>query len=199
MDAWRAAGSFRRARALELANPQDAGARFQLALTYAQAGRWRKAAPLARAAVRITRENPIAPAVPAAYLRLLGQVCLVERRPAEALAAFDEAAGSANDLGLPDALFGRAQALEALGRVAEAEAGYRAALGANSSLLPAYWRLAVLARRRGDAVAAEAVRAEFTNTVAHLARRSRAAPAVWVWRFRFMALLAPLGPAAKAV
>ncbi|MBI3267902.1 MAG: tetratricopeptide repeat protein [Planctomycetes bacterium] len=192
-DAWRRTRSFHRSRRLDFANPMDAGARFQLAEAYYRSGRARKAEPLIHEAIRIAAENPVAPSVPTSYRRLLGLVCLARGRHEEALGAFDAILAAPRDLTAPEVLLGRGKALQGLGRLGEAREAYAKALEANTSLLEAYWRLAVVERRLGDEAASGRTRAAFWSTIEQLSGRSRFSPGLWKWRFRLFGVLVPRG------
>jgi len=168
---WKAKQQFIRSQGSQLQNPQNAEARFQLAHIYAGGGRWRRALPYAREAVRVAGENPLYEGrVPYHFLLLLGDALRHSRRYVEAKDAYERALAAKSDLGHADARFGLGKTLYRTGENARALDCYREALRENESNLEAYFRLAQAAARGGKPEEAASARAEFRRVASSLPR-----------------------------
>lgn len=182
---WQAKRRFVRSQGVQLGNPQNAEARFQLAHIYAQGGRWGRALQYIRESVRIAGENPLYEGqVPYHFLLLLGEALYRTRRYAEAREAYLRAMEAKSPLGHGEARFGLGKSLYRLGDAAGALDCFREVLRENESNLEAYFRRAQAAARLGRADEAASAKEDFRRVASVLPRfagRNR-----FRWRLAFL-------------
>lgn len=174
---------FRREREADLANSQNADARYQLALLYYEGGRPGKAEGYIAEAIRLTGSNPAYDGIPYRYLRLQGDILSARGRTEEAVATYRLALERPSELGHEDIHFGLGRTHRRLGLNEEALGWFQKANRDNGSRLETYFRIAQLCGQLGRAGEERAAIDEFGVAVGQLPRDTRERR-LW-WRFCF--------------
>lgn len=163
----------------QLANPQDAEARYQLAALYAEGRRLGRAEFYITEAVRLAAGSPLYDGVPYRFLRLYGDILRRRGRHDEAIRAYTTALDRASEMGYEEAHVGLGRSLLKLGRPQEALDGFRRAQEANGSRLETYFRVAQACAALGDDDGVREAEDEFKRTLEELPRDSRQSPTKW--------------------
>lgn len=174
---------FKRDREADLANSQNADARYQLALLYYDGRRPGKAEEYIVEAIRLTGSNPAYDGIPYRYLRLQGDILSARGRHEEAVAAYRLALDRPSELGHEEVFFGLGRTHRHLGGAEAALDWFKKANRENGSRLETYFRIAQLCGELGRVEEEREAFREFGVTVGQLPRDTRERR-LW-WRFCF--------------
>lgn len=177
-------GRYVREHEAELANPQNAEARYALAAIYAGSWRVGRAEFYIAEAVRLAAESPLYDGVPHRFLRVYGDILRRRRRFDEAIRAYQTALEKPSEMGCEETHFGIGRSLQQLGRHEEGLAALRRAQEENGSRLETYFRVAQACAAIGDDDGAREAEDEFRRTIEDLPRDSRQPRARWRLAFR---------------
>jgi tetratricopeptide (TPR) repeat protein len=181
-------GRYVREHEADLANSQNAEARFRLASIYADSWRVGRAEADIAEAVRLAAESPLYDGVPHRFMRLYGDILRRRGRHDEAIRAYETSLERPSEMGYEEAHFGMGRAFQKLGRHEASLAWLRRAQEENGSRLETYFRIAQACAALGDDDGVREAEDEFRRTLEELPRDSRQPRVRWRLAFRLFPL-----------
>ena len=175
---------FLRNEAANLANPQNADARLQLARIYCRRGRYRKALPYVEEAMKVAEENPLYDEIPPSFHRLHGDILFGMRRYAKAEEAFNETLQLGKDVEFGEIYLRLGRCALRQRKYEDALQWFQRSVKERSSYLETYFRIAQAAAKLGRRDEIRKAKEDFSRVAANLPKFVKQSP--FKWRLAFV-------------
>ena len=180
---WQRRRAFLRNEASKLANPQNADARYQLAVIYYDGRRNAKARALIEEAIGIAAESPLYDEVPHRFHVLLGNLHYRKGRHADALSSYQKSLSVKSDLGYGDVYLCLGRCTLRRGDAEAALEWLKKSRQERTSYLETYFRIAQAAAVLGREEEVKKAKADFRETAKTLPRFARQKKLWWKLAF----------------